>query len=467
MIPEKTGRVAPLVALLVIILGLIFVFWGMPNLPDLDIFLTPATEAPVVSESTEQAEPTIIPTLVPPTATFVPINSANAYDVHRSRGEMQAALYHIEAQSLQDGWTAQSHIRAGNLWRDMGDVSRALPQWEAAMRLEPNPNLLRQIAEIYIERGEWGVAWERIQQLLQLAPNDSWGQYYGGLIIAPYDPTRAYGLLGQATSIQTYARTAFDVQQAIGSEPTDPEIALRVATILAGANEWSLAENAYQYAADTFYPFAEATAYVALMRVQQGKNGERWIQEALSLSQDNAEVHYIAGVYWRAAGEFAQSESNLMLAILFDSNNPTFYAELGTTYQDMGNRFEAEIWFQTAVLISDDPIFEQALASYYQEETFLLPQDMMQYGRGISANDPAIQSASGWTLHIQGDTEAGLAQVEAALERDSDNPRALFDKARILIDLAEIDEARPILEDLAEGDSVFANAAARLLESLG
>ena len=117
MIPEKTERVAPLVALLVIILGLIFVFWGMPNLPDLDIFVTPPTEAPVVSEVTEQVD-VVTSTPAPPTATFVPINSANAYDVHRSRGEMQAALYHIEAQSLQDGWTAQNHIRAGNLWRE-------------------------------------------------------------------------------------------------------------------------------------------------------------------------------------------------------------------------------------------------------------------------------------------------------------------------------------------------------------
>jgi tetratricopeptide (TPR) repeat protein len=466
MKPEKAGRVAPMIALLVIILGIVFVFWGIPYFPNLILFFATPTQTSIGSEaSPSPLSPSL--TAIISTATFIPINLENSYESHRSRGEMQAALYHIEAQAKMNTWTAQDHIRAGNLWRDMSDLSRALPHWEAANLLEPNPNLLRQIADIYIQRGEWGMAWARIQQLLQLAPNDSWGLYYGGLILAPSDPTRAYGLLGQVAGIeQTYASTAYDIQQAMGNDPTDPEIAIRIATVLASVSEWSLAENAYQYAADTFYPFPEATVYVALMRVQQGKNGVRWIEEALTLSQDNAVVHYIAGVYWRDVGEYAKSEANLILAILFEPNNPTFYAELGTTYREMGNRFEAEIWLQTAVLISDDPIIAQALASFYQDESYLLPQDYLQFSRNLDANDPAILSAKGWTLHLQGNSEAGLAQVEEALSIDPNNPRAIFDKARILIDLAQNDEAIPLLQQLAEGDSVFAEAARRLLESL-
>lgn len=463
---ERTERAAPMIALLVIILGLVIVFWGIPNLPDFEAFLASPTSPPIISEATEAVSATNIPTPVLPTATFVPVNPENEYEYHRIRGEMQVALYHIEAQILPNNWTAQDHIRAGNLWRDMGDSSRALPHWEAANVLEANPNLLRQIADIYIQRGEWGIAWTRIQQLLELAPNDSWALYYGGLILAPSDPTRAYGLLGQVASIERdYATRAFDIQEAIGGNPTNPEIGLRVATVLAGINEWSLAENAYQFAADTFYPFPEATAYVGLMRVQQGKNGERWIDEAMSLSQDNAVVHYIAGVYWRAVGEYAQSESDLILAILFEPNNPTFYAELGITYAAMGNRFEAEVWLQTALLISDDPVIAEALESFYQNEAYLAPQGYLEFSRGISANDPAVLSASGWTLHVQGDSEAGLAQVETALNIDPDNPRALFDKARILIDIGQSDEATPLLTQLAEGNSVFAEPARRLLES--
>jgi tetratricopeptide (TPR) repeat protein len=464
---EKSGRAAPIFALLVIILGLVIVFWGIPNLPNFDAFLIAPTQIPVVSEATDDAviaTDTLSPVL--PSATFVPINLEDEYESHRIRGEMQAALYHIEAQALSNAWTTQDYIRAGNLWRDMGDFSRALPYWEAANALEPNPNLLRQIAEIYIQRGEWGIAWARIQQLLELAPNDAWALYYGGLILAPSDPTRAYGLFGRVADIErNYAVTAFDIQALIGGDPTDPEIAVRVASLLAGVTEWSLAENAYQYAADTFYPFPEATAYVALMRVQQGKNGERWIEEALTLSQDNAVVHYIAGVYWRAVGEYARSESNLILAILFEPNNPTFYAELGITYAEMGNSFEAEVWLQTAVLISDDPVIAEALEGFYQDEAYLAPQGYLEFSRGIETDDPAILSAKGWTLHVQGDSEAGLAQVETALSVDPDNPRALFDKARILIDIAQIDEAIPLLTQLAEGDSVFSEPARRLLES--
>src|SRR5690606_28948989 len=115
-------------------------------------------------------------------ANYAPIAE---YDFHRSRDELQVALYHIEAESALNGWTAQNHIRAGNLWRDMGNLGRALPHWEAANATEPNANLLRQIAEIYLERGEWGITWERIQTLLDLAPNDAWSLYTAGLLIAP------------------------------------------------------------------------------------------------------------------------------------------------------------------------------------------------------------------------------------------------------------------------------------------
>ena len=74
-------------------------------------------------------------------------------------------------------------------------------------------------------------------------------------------------------------------------------------------------------------------------------------------------------------------------------------------------------------------------------------------------------SANGWALHVKGDSVAGLAMVEQALDMDADNPRALFDKARILQETGRAEEARPILEQLAAGDSPFAAIAARLLEN--
>jgi Flp pilus assembly protein TadD len=445
---RQNRRAAPLIALLLIVFGLVL------------MFLLPKFQIPIsgiVSEDLLNFLPT-------PT----PFDPDNEYSYHRGRGEYAVALYHIESETALNGWTAQDFIREGNLWRDMGDVNRALPYWEAAAAQEPSPNLLRQIADIYLQRGEWGLALERIQSLLLLAPNDIWALYYGGLLLAPSDPTGAYPYLARiASSTSPDATVAAELTNLIGTNPTDPEIALGVGAILATAEEWSLAENAYQYAANWYYPFPEASAYVGLMRAQQGKNGDDWINEALRLAPDSVVVQSVAGVYWRAVGEFALSESAFITAIILDPQKPSLYAELGLSYWAMGNRTEAEVWLQTAQLLApDEPNIQAVLDKFYDEDTLLVSSPLLAFSEGtVGTDDPAVISANGWALHINGDSVAGLTMVEQALSEDPENPRALFDKARILQETGRSEEARPIFEQLAAGDSPFAAIASRLLEN--
>jgi tetratricopeptide (TPR) repeat protein len=447
-IRRQNRRAAPLIALLVIFLGMGLVFFLLKF------------QIPIASVLPEESSP--IP------ASPTPFDPNNEYNYHRGRGEYTVALYHIEAATTLNGWTGQDHIREGNLWRDMGDSSRALPYWEAAVALEPNPNLLRQIAEIYLQRGEWGLALERIQGLLLLAPNDIWALYYSGLLLAPSDPATAYPYLARiASSDSTNAPIASALSNLIGRDPNSPQIALSVGAILASAEEWSLAENAYQYAADWYYPFPEASAYVGLMRAQQGKSGDSWISEAISLAPDSAVVQSVAGVYWRTVGEYAQSEAALITSIILEPDNPSLYAELGLTYWGMGNRIDAEVWLQTAQLLApDNPNILLVLDKFYDEDTLMVSSPLLAFSEAtVGINDPAVISANAWALYVNGDSVAALAMVEQALTIDATNPRALFDKARILQETGRSDEAKPLLEQLAAGDSPFAPIATRLLEN--
>lgn len=456
---RKRERVAPIIALLVIILGIIvfvtgaFTDFGQLFSPD-DTNDTPAPISPEIAN-----------TEIAPTAS--PSDFQSQYEEHLSRGELQVALYHLEADAMLNGWTVEGHIRAGNLWRDMGDNTRALPHREAANAQNPNANLLRQIAEIYLERGEWGTAWQSIQALLTLAPNDAWALYHGGLILAPSDPATAYGYLGQVATLNNgFSETAQNTLDAIGDTETNSDVILRVGATLASAEEWSLAENAYQYASDLYYPFAEATAYVGLMRILQGKSGESWISGAIALDDTNADIRYIAGIYWRSAGEYLSSEDELLQAILLDPDNPTFHTELGNTYRAMGNPLDAEVWLQTAVILSDEaPLMVAALESFYEDEALLNTQTFSGVITDASGGEnPAAISANGWALHVRGDTAGGLDLINQALIIDPTNPRALFDKARIFLDTNRIDEALSLLEQLINSNSVFAGPAQGLLE---
>ena len=203
-------------------------------------------------------------------------------------------------------------------------------------------------------------------------------------------------------SDSNYAPLANAISQVIGNNPRDPQIALRVGAMLANAEEWSLAENAYQYAANWFYPFAEASAYVGLMRGQQGKNGDAWIQEALTLAPDNGLVQAVAGVYWRGVGEYAASETALIQAIILQPNVPSLYAELGITYWEMGNRVDAETWLQTAqILAPNDGTIQNALNRFYEEDTLLVSSPLLAScsaltAARIRASSPGSRNTAYW-----------------------------------------------------------------------
>ena len=439
-------RAAPFIALLVILIGMMFLFvW---------------TAASPVSQANT------IPTLHPEAVDY---GLASQIQYHRSRGDLQAALFHVTVQAHQDGWTTDLHEQAGNLWRDMGDLSRALPHWEVVAQTNPQPDNLRRLADLYLQAGDWGTAYTYVEQLLQLAPDDEWGLYYGGLMLAPSDFYTARDYLTRAAKSTVYGEDARNVLAVMGDDASDGLISIRVGAALATLGEWSLAENAFQVAAAMNYPFPEAVAYVALMRVQQQLDGSIWLNQALALDDTNPDVRYVEGLYWRALEDYDKAYNAFLIAIILDPTIPEYYAELGNTYRIAGNLGEAEYWLLAALAISDNhPLIQQALDRLREEETFVLTVSDLNFSRMARAeeNDPAVIAANGWVLHILGQSERGLDYVNRALENDPENSRAQYDKARILIEIGREAEAVPLLETLAAGDSPFAITAQRLLDGL-
>jgi tetratricopeptide (TPR) repeat protein len=293
--------------------------------------------------------------------------------------------------------------------------------------------------------------------------------YYGGLILAPSDSYTARDTLSRVISSEIYGADAQNMLEIIGNDASDARISVRVGAGLATIGEWSLAENAFQYAAAIHYPFAEASAYVALMRVQQQLDGSTWLNRALALDDDNPDVRYVEGLYWRALEDFDKSYNAFLIAIILDPTVPEYYAELGNTYRIAGNLGEAEYWLQAALSISDNnPRIQDALDRLREEETYVLNVSDLNFSRMARAeeNDPAVIAANGWVLHILGHSERGLEYVNRALTIDPTNSRAQYDKARILIETAHEEEAVALLESLAAGDSPFAVTAQRLLDGL-
>jgi tetratricopeptide (TPR) repeat protein len=447
MTPRRFQILAALCGGLLLLISAGFaVFWLLP----------PADPAP----------PPALPTLADPNS---PIT--NRVQFYRDRGALQAALYEVESGALTNGWSADLHQQAGDLWRDMNHINRALFHWQAAVRLSdaPSAESVRRLAAIYLERGNIAQAWHYTDRLLQIAPADDWGLFHAGAFLAASDPAQAQHYLRQSVFQSAYAEPAVALLQALESRSAGngAQHGKRIGAVLAHQHLWALAEHAFQYTAMAYYPAPEAMAYTALMQAEQGKDGQAWLDAALALTPDNVDVRYVEGVYWRVQNNLQKSRTALQLAISIDPDNPFLLAELGLTEQLQGNLTRAETLLQEALRVStdNDRLLQTALDNFYSKQAYLLPDDYLPFVRQIPADDPAYISAQGWALHVAGDTEAGLAEVERALAIDPQNPRALFDRARILLETGRAQQATSLLQQLASGNSPYAPAADRLLDS--
>lgn len=282
------------------------------------------------------------------------------------QGRVMQALYHVEALAVFNGWTPDLHRRAGDLWAQTGDLTRAIPHWQTASRTLDDTALLSQLADAYLQTQQWSEAAQTLQKLLELAPDDRWAHYQIGLIRVAFDPAAAEAHLRVAARVPEYADTAARLLDVIAA--ADSSVAMRVGLTLAGVELWPYAELAFQHAADTAYPYAEALAYTGLARDWQGKDGSLWIQQAAALEPQNAVVRYLQGLHLRGRGDYVGSRDAFVQAVALDPLNPAYYAELGTSYGLLDDLQGAERWLKMAVEISEgDPRFQQALDQFYAE----------------------------------------------------------------------------------------------------
>lgn len=269
------------------------------------------------------------------------------------------ALYLLEVEAARDGWTAEQLRRAGDLWRQAGDLTRALPYWQAAYDQSPSLPVARALAETYLSLARWSDAAGALESLLDLAPNDAWAHYHLGLVRAPFDPTDAAERLQGASNAPDYETPVARLTDVLTANPADPLMPMRVGLVLVDLELWPYAELAFTQAATVAAPFPLALAYVALARDRQGKDGAPWIEQAVSLAPDDPQIRYLQALHRRTVGDLVGSLDSMAQAVALDPENPALLAELGATYQLLGDLSQADYWLGEAVALSNgDPRFQ-------------------------------------------------------------------------------------------------------------
>lgn len=261
-------------------------------------------------------------------------------------------LYPILAEAARTGWTADRRRDAAELTLALGDVDAALAHYEAALLLDPHDEITaRRTAELAVQNSRWDHAADALRRLIALLPDDPWANLHLGLLLAPAAPHDSLTFLRRAaqTGMAPPAELIETIEQFADARTGLP---LAVGAVMTDAALYGYAERAFELAVALDPDTAQALASVALVRAIQGKDGAPWLDQALSLGSESAQLYVAAGLYYRAVGQDFISLEMFLNALSRDPLNPEINAEVSTTYGLLGDTATADFWAQQAQLLA-------------------------------------------------------------------------------------------------------------------
>ncbi|MBK9124982.1 MAG: tetratricopeptide repeat protein [Chloroflexi bacterium] len=273
-------------------------------------------------------------------------------------------LYPILAEAARTGWTADRRRDAAELTLALGDVDASIAHYEAALLIDPHDELTaRRAAELAVQNSRWDHAADALRTLIELVPDDPWANLHLGLILAPAAPQESLTFLRRAaqTGMAPPAELIETLEQFSAARSGLP---LAVGAVMTDAALYGYAERAFELAVALDPDTAQALASVALVRAIQGKDGKPWLDEALGLGSESAQVYVAAGLYYRAVGQDFISLEMFLNALSRDPLNPEINAEVSTTYGLLGDMATADFWARQAQMLArgrrtqDDPPLE-------------------------------------------------------------------------------------------------------------
>lgn len=264
----------------------------------------------------------------------------------------RAAL--LEAEAAHRGWTADNLRAAGDAWRRAGDTVTALRFWYAALAAGlTDPVLYRDLASAYLEQRAWAEAELPLSRLIaapQASASDrAWAHFQRGLIRIAEDPGQALADLREAAALQAgYAAAIEPVVALLELQISEP---FRLAATLSAASLFDFAAAVMERAVtqgELGDDEARGLAYAAVLTAQGGRRADRYVQRAFALRPDDYGVLFLSGLYWRLRGEYDASVAAFQAAAALDSSDPIVYAELGYSYEALGDLESARIWLSRA-----------------------------------------------------------------------------------------------------------------------
>lgn len=265
--------------------------------------------------------------------------------------------------ALMRARASENLLGAGRAWLGAGDSLRAVGAWAGAPSFETAETpLLRIMAEEALAAGNPGLARDALEAMVARDRNDLPAQFALGLLLAAAGGDEAAAYLRAASAEPALAPSAQPILAALTADSP-----LRVGWALFAGHFWAQAEIAFTRAAAGPAFTALDRAALALSRDYQGKDGDRWMNRALSAAPGDAGIWALQAMHLRLRGDREGSLSAARRAAALAPESPAMLAQLGAAYQRVGRLSEARTWYERArALAGGDPRYEQLAAAAAQ-----------------------------------------------------------------------------------------------------
>jgi len=318
-----------------------------------------------------------------------------------------------------------------------GDSLTAVELWEAALTLDSrNTHALYRLGQTHLESSDFAAAAVDLQRVLRHERDHQGAHYLLGLIGAGDQSFLAAEHLAIAAegADPTLATRAQDMLNALADQdhPRDEaERAARLAHALLKCGQPSLALRQLDQvlALQPDNHTARAYAGFALFSTGQLDAARNTLREVSQADPKNPLGYYFLGLLHRGDGYLPSSLWDFRRSQRLDPGNGAVYAEIGTTYELMGQYLAAEEWFSAAVAVApEEPGFRLLLARFYVD-VVPKPQEGLDAARqsaALSPDDPEAQDLLGWAYHLSGNSSAARPALERALDLDQGYARGYY-----------------------------------------
>ena len=381
--------------------------------------------------------------------------------------------YSIRASATSTLSADQLDILRVDLERQ-GEGAVAIRYAYAVAAAENDVSNWKRLEQAYQARADWAAMQDTLRHVLALEPQDAQAHFDLALLLLPYNQREAYQHLEQAALDPGLAEMGLQLQALVAEIELLPQSRrlARIGQALAALQNWAQAEQAFSMSAELEADFAEAWAYLALMRAEQGKPTDEAIVRAQTLAPNDGLVNLLIGMAWHAQGSTEHALAALSYAQTLDPLNPVYALELGTLYRELGDLASAEYWLRYAYeMTAEDVSFLRLLALFYAEELYNLDADgivILSEAVQMLPLDPDLQAAYGWALFNSGDMRSAQEALTTALSLDPNSPRGLYYQGLVFQAQGQIDAARSAFAQVVALDEPegFEQLARRALQQL-